>query len=226
MPEINIFVTHQGVHKTIDQETFGSNVAIPKSTLYQNISVPRWNNVIGTDVQTIFSNLFYNDYKDEFKYNLGFFVDSAKSGNFRSLINLLPVGTKIWFVKTTTENFSIVFQDWIKTMRARGQEKILRKKFRKDNTFDDEDIQQEHEEKTTQLDDFADEFDESSEWIQFDSNVYLNNDTAKSNTLEARLFVKPEGFSFKKRNQDQTDDIDSILDDIDDEEDYVNEEDL
>jgi hypothetical protein len=220
MSDINIFITHQGVHKTIDQEIFGSNVAIPKSTLYQNISVPRWNNIIGADIQTIFSNLFYNDYKAEFKYNLGFFVDSAKGGNFKSLIELCPTGTKIWFVKNSYEDYNIVFQDWIKIMRSRGQEKVLRKKFRKDETFDDTDIQVEHEEKTVQVDDFADEYDASA-WMPFDSNVYLNNEPAKSNTLEARLFVKPEGFAYKKSKEQSEDKDDEFEDD-----DFVNEEDL
>lgn len=223
MSNINIFITHQGVHKSIDQEISGSDVAIPKSILYQNISVPRWNNIIGTDIQTIFSNLFYNDYKDEFKYNLGFFIDSAKGGNFKSLIKLCPVGTKIWFVKTTPENYSIIFQDWIKIMRSRGQEKVLRKKFRKDETFDDSDIYVEHEEKTVQVDDFADEYDASA-WMPFDSNVYLNNEPAKSNTLEARLFVKPEGFTYKKNNN-QINDQDLTDDEFEDD-DYVDEEDL
>lgn len=218
---IDIFITHQGVHKSIDREISGSNVAIPKSTLYQNISVPRWNNVVGIDIKTILSNLYYNDYKDDFHYNLGFFRDSAKTGNFKSLFELCPTGTRVWFVKNTLQDYRIVFNDWIDIMKARGQEKVLRKRFRKDQSYDDSDVCVEYEERTVELDDFADEYS-ASDWQPFDSNVYLGIGSAESNTLEARLFIKPEGFAYPKEEEKQEETVDNI----DEDDDFVNEDDL
>lgn len=223
---IDIFITYQGVHKSIDREIAGSNVAIPKSILYQNISVPRWNNIIGADVDTILSNLYYNNYDDNFRYNIGFFKETARHRNFKSLVELFPTGTKIWFVKTTLDDYREVFLDWITVMKSRGQENVLKDIFRNDSTFNDQDIQYQHEIKSTDIDDFADRY-KALDWIPFDSNVYLNNQPASSTAvLQARLFVKPENFSYPRRKKENY--LGKLVDDLDDDDDndYINENDL
>jgi hypothetical protein len=228
MSNINIFITHQGVHKTIDKVLNSNNVAIPKSTLYQNISVPRWNNIIGVEIKDILSNLFYNDYSENFIYNIGFFKDNAKTGNFAGLFEKLPAGTKIWFVKTTVEDYREIFQDWIKILRSRNQEKSLRRKFREDSTFSDIDIDVEYEERTVELDDFADLFS-ASDWQSFDSNVYLNTGSAESSLLQARLFVKAEDsvIPFKKKKKKKNKKTnEQIIENIDEDDDYIDEDDL
>lgn len=227
MPNINIFITAQGVHKSIDPVLSGNNIAIPKSTMYQNIAVPRWQSVVGITTEQILKELFYNDYNDQFRYNLGFFKESANTGNFSALLNILPVGTKIWFVKNTVEDYRAVFQEWITLMCLRGQEKSLRRKFRTPNTFESIDIDVEYEERTVELDDFADLFN-ASDWMPFDTNVYLETGAAESGELQARLFVKEEEFDIKlgKKKRKNRKEKNTDLSEIDQDDDYINEDDL
>jgi len=227
MPNINFFITHQGVHKSIDKEISGNNVAIPKSGLYQNIAVPRWSSVIGSDLRTILSNLFYNDYNDNFTYNIGFFKEGAKTGNFESLLKLCPAGTKVWFIKTDVEDYRSVFQEWIQLMRQRGNVKALRRKFREDSTFEDIDIDIEYEERTVDLDDFADLFS-ATEWKSFDSNVFLNIGNAEKSLLSARLYVKEDNVDIviKKKKKKKNKEKNTDLLEIDQDDDYINEDDL
>lgn len=226
MSNINIFITAQGVHKSIDPVLSGNNIAIPKSTMYQNIAVPRWQSVVGTTTEQILKELFYNDYNDQFRYNLGFFTASANTRNFSALLNILPIGTKIWFVKNAVEDYRAVFQEWITLMCLRGQEKSLRRRFRTPNTFESIDIDVEYEERTVELDDFADLFN-ASEWMPFDTNVYLENSEAESGELQARLFVKEkEEVEIKLGKKKNRKEKNNDLSEIDQDDDYVDEDDL
>jgi hypothetical protein len=79
-----------------------------------------------------------------------------------------------------------------------------------------------------ELDDFADLFN-AGDWVPFDTNVYLETGAAESSELQARLFIKEEngadinlGKKKRKKNKEKNTD----LSEIDQDDDYIDEDDL
>lgn len=178
MKKINLYVTYYGVHGIIDDSIMFRENAQPKSRLYENISVPRLTESLGSTFDETLDNLF-NVTEHQDVYNIGFFYLALRGETFKQFLDMCPSGTRLIFVRAEENDHNVYFRHFLNKMIAMKRIDIFKRPFR-ENKFTDADIKDVHVRGYTYVDDCADDYD-ASDWKPFEHNEKLT----------VREYIKP-----------------------------------
>jgi hypothetical protein len=178
MKNITIYITYYGVHGIVDDAIMDCANAQPKSSLYENIYLPKLQSSLREDINSTLADWFTSITEHD-TYNVGLFFNTVSHEPFKNFLNMCPAGTRVLFVKSTLEDHNVHFRYFLKEMLSAGRERIFKKSLRDYNSINTEDIDIEYEEGCVYIDDLADEMG-ADDWKPFEYN----------NNVAVREFIK------------------------------------